>query len=136
MNTPLTRLARLQLELGAIAAQLTRVHFGHFSPAARWRPPINAYRCGRRFIICVDLAGADQRSIKVLAEPRRLILRGERPPPRPPGDEPEGVQVLDMEIDYGAFERVLELPEAIDPNQITAEHREGLLWLSLPMRDL
>jgi HSP20 family protein len=104
--------------------------------ADRWRPAINAYRCGDRFIICVDLAGADQSTMQVQAEARRLIIRGQRHPPEPPCDQSYSVQILAMEIDYGPFERVLELPAEIHPDGVKAEHREGLLWVSLPLRDL
>jgi len=39
-----------------------------------------------------------------------------------------------MEIDYGPFERMLELPAEVDPERVNAEHREGLLWVYLPLR--
>lgn len=136
MNDPFGHLERLQRELGIIAAQVTQVRFTYSSTADRWRPAINAYRCGDRFIICVDLAGADQSTMQVLAEARRLIIRGQRHPPEPPCDQAYSVQILAMEIDYGPFERVLELPAEIDPDGVKAEHREGLLWVTLPLRDL
>jgi HSP20 family protein len=134
MNDPMDPLARLQRQLGGIASQVTQVQFTYTS-AERWRPSVNAYRCGDRFIICVDLAGADQSATQVVAEPHRLIIRGERPPPGPPCDG-EAVQVLEMEIDYGPFERVIELPAEIHPNHVKAEYREGLLWVDLPLRGL
>jgi HSP20 family protein len=136
MNDPFDPLARLQRQLGGIASQLTRVEFTYIGAAARWRPPINAYRCGERFIVCVDLAGADQSATRVVAEPRRLVIRGQRPPPGPPCDQGEPVQVVEMEIDYGSFERVIEFPAEILPHQVTAEYREGLLWISLPIAAL
>jgi HSP20 family protein len=136
MNDPFDHLTRLQRQLGGIASQLTRVQFTHFSAVERWRPAVNAYRCGGHFIICVDLAGADQSATQVVAEPRRLMIRGRRPPPGPPCDQAEPVHVLEMEIDYGPFERVIELPEDIHPNRVKAEYREGLLWVYLPLHDL
>ena len=136
MNDPFGHLERLQRELGNITSHLTHVQFTYFGTTDRWRPAINAYRCADRFIICADLAGADQAAMQVLAEPRRLIIRGRRPAPGPPCDPPQSVQVLEMEIDYGPFERVLALPAEVDPERVSAEHREGLLWVYLPLRDL
>lgn len=136
MNDPFGHLERLQRELGNITSHLTHVQFTYFGTTDRWRPAINAYRCADRFIICADLAGADQAAMQVLAEPRRLILRGRRAAPGPPCDPPQSVQVLEMEIDYGPFERVLALPAEVDPERVSAEHREGLLWVYLPLRDL
>jgi HSP20 family protein len=136
MSNSFDRLERLGRELGSIASQLTHVQFGYFTIASHWRPAINAYRCGDRFIICVDLAGVERNGIRVMAEPRRLTIRGTRPPPGPPCDKSEPVHVLDMEIDHGAFERVLELPAEIDPQAVEAKHLEGLLWVHLPIRHL
>jgi HSP20 family protein len=136
MSDPFGHLEHLQRELANIASQLTQVHFTVLTAAERWRPAINAYRCGDRFIICVDLAGVDKAAVQVLAEPHRLTIRGQRPPPEPPCGQSQPVQVLEMEVDYGPFERVLELPAEVDPRRVSAEHREGLLWVNLPMRDL
>jgi len=136
MSDSFDRLERLGRELGTIASQLTHVKFSYFNVASHWRPAINAYRCGNRFIICVDLAGVERRAIHILAEPRRLTIRGNRPPPGPPCEQSQPVHVLEMEIDHGSFERILELPAEIDPEGVEAEHREGLLWVSLPMRHL
>ena len=136
MNDPFGHLARLQRELGNIASQLTQVQFTFLTAPGCWRPAINAYRCGDHFIICVELAGVDKSSIHVLAEPRRLTVHGQRTPPEPPCRPSQRVQVLEMEIDYGRFERALELPVEIDPNRVSAEQREGLLWVDLPLRDL
>jgi HSP20 family protein len=136
MSDSIGRLERLGRELGNIASQLTQVKFSYFSISRHWEPAINAYRCGDRFIICVDIAGVEQSAIHILAEPRRLTIRGQRPPPGPPCDQSQPVHVLDMEIDYGSFERILELPAEIDPESVEAEYREGLLWVSLPLRFL
>jgi HSP20 family protein len=136
MSNAFDRLDRLGRELGTIASQLTRVQFRFINIAGHWRPAINAYRCGDRFVICVDLAGVEQDAIHILAEPRRLTIRGKRPPPGPPCDQSKPVHVLDMEIDHGSFERILELPSEIDPEAVEANFRDGLLWVSLPMRHL
>ena len=135
MNDAFDRLARLQGELGGIATQLTHVQFTVFNTVESWRPAINAYRCDGCFILCMDLAGADQAATRILAEPRRLTIRGRRATPLPDCDQPQPVQVLEMEIDHGPFERVLQLSAEIDPDGVKAEHREGLLWIHLPLRN-
>lgn len=133
MTDPFDHLERLQRELGTIAFQLTQVRFGRVGGTDRWRPAVNAYRCADQFVVCVDLAGVDRSAVQVFAEPRRLVLRGTRPPPGPPCEQPQPVRVLEMEIDYGPFERVLELPSEVDPDQVEAKYREGLLWIYLPL---
>ncbi len=81
--------------------------------------------------VCVDLAGVSRSQIEIVAEPTRLIVRGFRAPPEPPSPEVT-VQIFSMEIDYGAFERVIDLPLRVKVEEITAEQRNGFLWISLP----
>jgi HSP20 family protein len=134
MNDPFGHLERLERELGAVAFQLTSVQFSRFGGTDRWRPHINAYRCTDRFIVCADLAGVDKSTVKLVAERRRLTLSGTRPPPEPACDPSQPIHVIEMEIDYGPFARVVDLPADIDTAAIKAEYDNGLLWLSLPMR--
>ena len=44
------------------------------------------------------------------------------------------MQVLAMEIDHGSFERQIKLPSTVDRKQVTAEQKNGLLWVYLPLR--
>lgn len=133
MKNPFRNLAQLERELGDIAVQLSRVHFVQISTPKVWHPALNAFRCGRQFIACVDLAGMNKASIEVRAEPHRLVIRGARALPEPPCDEP-ALQVLALEIDHGRFERMLELPAEIDPRRMATEYRQGFLWIRLPLR--
>ena len=51
-----------------------------------------------------------------------------------PTDTKVRTRVHLMEIDHGAFVRVVELPHDVAADQITAEHRNGLLWIELPKK--
>jgi HSP20 family protein len=128
-------LRQLQSRLGGIASELTRLSYSSLAPREAWPPAINAYRCRNCVVICVELAGVDRSEIQVHVEPRRLWLRGQRVPPEPREAEGPPLQVLAMEIDHGAFEREIVLPVEVDPEQVRAEQREGLLWISLPLAD-
>lgn len=105
-----------------------------FAFAAGWRPPVNAYRCAGRFILFVDLAGIPPETITVGAHPRRVIVRGVRPAPEPPADAAGPVQLLALEIDHGSFERTLDLPQEIIPDDMTTDYRDGLLRIELPLK--
>jgi HSP20 family protein len=135
------RLRRLQGQLGDVAYELTKVHFSSFQTAeTAWRPAVNAYRCERCVRICVDLAGVDRAEIDLRVEPGRLTLRGRRELPHfdkestHPHLHAPALQVLAMEIDHGPFERQLALPADVVVEKITAVQRNGLLWISLPLR--
>jgi HSP20 family protein len=136
MKNPFRNLDEIQRELGNIAVQLTHTQLLHFSVPRVWQPALNAFRCGAHFVICVELAGVEKTSLDVRAESRRLIIRGTRQIPEPSCDEVPAIHVLALEIDHGPFERILELPADVEPESVAAEHRNGLLWIKLPLRAL
>jgi HSP20 family protein len=128
-------LRHLQGRVTDIAYELTRVRYSSSHATEAWHPAINAYRCRDRVVICVELAGVDRSQIQVQVEPRRLSVCGRRVPPEPRDGEGPALQVLAMEIDHGAFVREIVLPVAVDPEQVQAEQREGLLWICLPLAE-
>ena len=115
-----------------ITDELSRSQFSRFARHA-WEPAINAYRCETCIQICVDLAGVDRSLIDLTVEPRRLVIRGTRELPEPTG-EGCAQQLLAMEIDYGLFEREITFPVDVEIDKAHAEQRNGLLWISLPVR--
>ena len=114
-------------------------HFTEFCPVKSWTPTINAYQMPDSIEVCVDLAGVAKESIDLRIEPGKLWIRGVRRAPEPPpgpdgGAESLPVQILAMEIDHGPFERALVLPREVNVDAVTAEQRNGLLWIRLPLR--
>ena len=95
---------------------------------------MNAYRCEGCIRVCFDLAGVDRANIDLRIEPRKLVLRGTRPTPEPASSEGRSEQILAMEIDNGPFARELRFPVEVVPAEVTAEQRDGLLWIKLPLR--
>ena len=128
------RLERLQGQLGNVAYEMTKVHFSGFRAPEAWQPSINAYRCERCLRICVDLAGVDRNAIELVLVPGRLTISGRRALPEPSPKEGHAMQVIALEIDHGPFERVIDLPRSIEPARVTAEQRNGLLWITLPLQ--
>jgi len=102
--------------------------------AHTWEPAINAYRCEKCIRICVDLAGVERSQIDLTVEPQRVLIRGSRELPEPSRDEGRAVRLLAMEIDYGPFEREVHLPVEVEIKDAHAEQRNGLLWISLPIK--
>lgn len=134
MKNPFRNLREIQRDIGDIAVQLTHVQFVSSGGSASWRPALNAFRCNDQFIVCLELGGVERSTIEVRAEARRLVIRGTRPLPEPACNEPPALHVLALEIDHGPFERLLELPADVEPDRVTAELRNGLLWIKLPLR--
>jgi len=117
-----------------VTYELSRSQFSRFAPHA-WEPAINAYRCEACIRICVDLAGVARSLIDVIVEPRPVVIRGTRELPEPTHEEGSAVQLMAMEIDYGPFIREVPLPAEVEIDQAHAEQRNGLLWISLPLKE-
>ena len=135
---PMDPISRIKLRwlhgaLHDVTHELTRSRFSQFAPHF-WQPAINAYRCEKCVRICVDLAGVERSMIELIVEPRRILIRGARELPEPADADDRTLQLLAMEIDYGPFERDIALPAEVEIDQATAEQRNGLLWISLPLK--
>jgi HSP20 family protein len=95
-----------------------------------YRPQIDVSRSDdpAALKVVVEIAGADPERIRVVLEGRRLLIAGERPRPRSDGEV-----WYRSEIEYGPFERRLELAEDVDGKNTTATYDRGLLRITLPL---
>ncbi len=125
------KLRWLHETLGDVTYQLTRLQFIEPGPF-RWQPAINAFQCDKGLRICVELAGIDRSQVDLTVEPERVVIRGTRPPPEPSDEDDRAVQMIAFEIDYGPFERIIDLPRAVNVAEAKAEQRNGFLWILLP----
>jgi HSP20 family protein len=80
------------------------------------------------FTIVVDIAGIDPDEVNVTAAEQRLTISGERG-----RGACEGRVYQQMEIEYGPFERVVNLPDDVDLSQAEARYERGLLMIVLPI---
>jgi HSP20 family protein len=116
----------------------------NFYPSETWTPNVNLYETAIGYLVCVDLAGVDKEKIDVEVADGRLRLRGRREVPAcadateggsepgRDGEQPARVRVHLMEIDHGSFAREVELPQGVDRNRISAQYRNGMLWVEIP----
>jgi len=93
-----------------------------------WKPHCDVYESDESYHVVVELAGVPEDSVEVLLQGRTLVVRGERPSPPSSGCH----RVHMMEIDFGQFERALELPLPVDQDRTTATYRHGFLLIELP----
>ena len=78
--------------------------------------------------VIVELAGVDPESVEVVASGQTLLIAGVRE-----RRKVDGARYLAMEIEYGPFERRLELGAEIDTEAATARYDRGLLKVELPV---
>jgi HSP20 family protein len=77
--------------------------------------------------ILVELPGVDPKSIQVVAADNMLLLAGERRRPAVSG------RYQQLEIEYGPFQRRIQLDEPVDPAAASARYENGILTVVLPI---
>jgi HSP20 family protein len=95
-------------------------------------PRVDVYYCDReepRAVVLVELAGIDAESVTLEVSGRELVVSGERAV-----QETEGRVYQQVEIEAGAFRRVIELGADVEAEQAQASYDDGILRVELPLR--
>lgn len=94
------------------------------------RPQADCYRTDDppALNVVVELPGVEPATVEVAVTGRTLVVSGDRARPKV-----EGARYLAMEIEYGPFQRRIELGEEVDPADATADYEYGMLRLVLPL---
>lgn len=96
---------------------------------AQWVPNTDVYSTDNGLVIKVELAGMRSENLEITVEGQRLRICGSRPD----GCRAPKCSFLVMEISYGPFESVLELPSGYDLSQAKATYVNGFLRIDVPM---
>jgi HSP20 family protein len=93
-----------------------------------WVPNTDVYvgECG--LVVKVELAGMRREDLELVIEGNRVRIAG----CRPDGCRAAKCKFLVMEINYGAFETVIELPKGYDLTQARAAYQNGFLRIDVP----
>jgi HSP20 family protein len=96
---------------------------------ARWVPNTDVYATDNGLVIKVELAGLRSENLEINVEGNRLKICGTRPD----GCRAATCNFIVMEINYGAFETVLELPPGYDLSKAKASYLNGFLRIDVPV---
>lgn len=99
---------------------------GYFA-GGKWLPPTDVYETTKHFVIVLELAGINKKEITITLENRKLSISGIRKEKSPHMLE----TYYQVEINYGPFERVILLPEYLEPSSIVAEYENGFLTITI-----
>ncbi len=97
-----------------------------------WKPLTDVYETDQEIVIVMDIAGISPQDVKVQLDGSVLTLRGIR------REYSSGVKrhYHKMEIDFGLFERRIELPAPVDHERISTRYSQGFLEIRLPKREV
>lgn len=97
-----------------------------------WAPPVDVLEEEDRFVVRAEVPGLESRDIEVSVSGDRLTLKGHKPTERREDDERN---YLRSERRFGGFQRIIELPMSVDPEDVTAGCRKGVLEVVLVKKD-
>jgi HSP20 family protein len=94
----------------------------------RWTPNTDIYVTESTLVIKAELAGMKSDSLEITVEGQRLRINGVRPD----CCRAQNCSFLVMEISYGPFETVLDLPAGFDLSRARAVYVNGFLRIDVP----
>lgn len=95
-----------------------------------WAPPLDVVETDEAVIVKAEVPGMDPKDIDISVTGGVLTITGEKRDER----EEKGKRVVRIERAYGSFTRSIDVPEAVDPGQISAEYKDGILTITLPKK--
>lgn len=120
--------------VGAIVAispdvdELFERFFGPEEYNAVWEPPVDLFASEEKVYMMAELPGVAGADINVRIGSRAVRIHGTK---RPPDKVRRGVSFYESQIPYGRFEKRLNLPYAVDPDNVKVVFKDGVLTLEL-----
>ena len=106
--------------------------FGFTAPNSAWMPPVDIFQTGEHeLVLKVELPDMSREDIDINIENFVLTVKGEKKA----SDEVKEEQYHHVERRYGTFSRSFSMPQTVDPNRVSAEYKNGVLTVRLPLRE-
>ena len=102
---------------------------GSYARAGMAAPALDVHQADDKLEITAELPGVKEDDIDLSIEDGVLTLRGEKRSSR--SDEERGYS----ERSYGTFERRITLPSTVDEDKCSADFKDGVLTITLPVSE-
>jgi HSP20 family protein len=93
-----------------------------------WAPPVDMYATKDDLVLTLELPGVSEKDVTVSITGDLLTVKGERRFEQQAKEQ----DLLHVERTYGTFERVIQLPMAVQADHVKATFRDGVLEIKLP----
>ena len=130
---PFRELAQMQDRINRIFGDAyTRRYDDDVMQRGDWIPAVDIFEdANQEIVLRAELPGLSKEDIDVRVENNTLTLKGERKHE----SEVKQEQYHRIERTFGSFSRTFTLPPTVDANRINAEYRNGVLTVTLPLRE-
>jgi HSP20 family protein len=128
---PFRNLSDIQGEVNRLFETFAgRPAVGTMTSGRRWMPPVDMTETADDLVLAVEIPGIRESEVSVSITGDLLSIKGER---RWEQDAKEKENtVLHVERVFGQFERMIQLPFAVQADKVKATYRDGVLEVRLP----
>jgi len=103
-----------------------------FTTGHPWLPPVDIYQTGdHELVLTAELPDMTREDIDVTVENFVLTVKGEKKF----GSDIKEDQFHHIERRYGVFSRSFSLPRTVDASKVSADYKNGVLTVRLPLRE-
>jgi HSP20 family protein len=96
--------------------------------APEWHPSVDVTESDTEYLIKAEIPEVKKEDVKVSVHERILSISGERKQEK----EEKGKKFHRIERSYGSFLRSFTLPMDVDETRVTAECKDGMLYVHVP----
>ena len=93
-----------------------------------FRPPTDIYETGNSYIVKLEIAGVSPQEVSIEWNGEELLIRGNRREPT----ARKTTHYHQVEINYGEFEQIVQLPRRINVESSKAVYDDGFLVITIP----
>lgn len=130
--TPIGQLWDLQEEIDSLFKGLGRRNVGEANNDSYiWAPLVDIMEDKEAVILNAELPSLKKEDVKISIEDGVLTIRGERKF----SDDVKKNNYHRIERSYGTFLRSFALPNAVEPDKVRANMKDGLLEIYIPKKD-
>ena len=126
----------IESEFSNLFASLRRVFENEMSSElfkGDWfKPSLDVASDDKEYSVKIELPGIDAGNISIEYGSNTLKIRGEKRQEKEEKDK----NYYRVERSYGSFERILDLPEDSDSDNITSSYKDGVLSITIPRKML
>lgn len=129
---PFREVAQLQERVGrAFNEGYGRLDEGLLS-SGTWAPPVDIFENGNHeLVLKAELPDMSREDISLTVDNGTLTIKGEKKF----NNEAREDQFHRIERRYGEFTRTFSLPQTVDQSKVSAEYKNGVLTVRLPLRE-
>ena len=129
---PFRDLAVLQDRVNRAFGDLNRRFDDDLTVRGNWTPSVDIYETGNHTLVLkAELPDVSREDIDLRVENSTLTITGQKKMDKDVKDE----QYHRVERVYGTFTRTFTLPPTVDAGKIGAEFKNGVLTVTLPLRE-